>query len=332
MLIRYRLFPEHTAALAGRFRSIEHQSSEVMSHLARQGLRINDYRTLTESDRLTAVAVHHYDTLLSGVRQFGPNPLHQEVALAEKQLQALLTSGRLNEIPPTISQLSDEVFWTIYSSMYNPLMRVGLAQTIFERHFGAVTGDHWLDVGAGTGIITTAGLRQGRHVVAIEPQASMRQYLLADTQAIRTGGVLTVLPGYFVPGMALDEQFDHVAMRYVMYFFDDYRAALSTVFEHLRVGGTVAVSNPLPKGAVGEEFQAFLQRRRSEIETLPLGWRLGIYDAVQARLANSSHLVDGSTIAAMMREIGFQVTHMELLEMDTALFLVGKKSHKRRLL
>lgn len=326
MQIRYQLQPRDIAGLAKRFAKATGSQRSILRDLLDQGIHVSHYRDLSTVSLLRPTAERHYDTLLQCAQQFGPNPMMNQVATAEAHLQTLLT----NRVSPGVLQsainaLSEECFWETYARMYNHLMRVGLARDIFERHYAVVRGTQVLDVGSGTGILSNAEARNGRDVTAIEPQLSMRRRMVADAQTIDAKSTLTIVPTFFVPGFTLDNIFDHVVMRYVFYLFVDHPRSLQTAYDMLKVGGTIAISNPLPKGAEKIEFQQYLTRRRQEIAGLPLEWRLGIYDAVQSRLAQRSRLMDRNTLSALLENSGFRVTIMETFEMDTAIFIVGEK-------
>jgi SAM-dependent methyltransferase len=117
-----------------------------------------------------------------------------------------------------------------------------------------------LDLGAGTGKLTRALLAAGFDVVAVEPQAPLREALAACVGAeFALDGVAEAIP---LP----DESVDAVTVADAFHWFDR-AAALAEIRRVLRPGGGLALLSTVPdwSGASwAHELGAMIQRLRPE--------------------------------------------------------------------
>jgi SAM-dependent methyltransferase len=96
-----------------------------------------------------------------------------------------------------------------------------------------------LDLAAGTGKLTRALIRAGLDVVAVEPQASLRDVLAAGV------GEARVRAGFAEAIPLSDESVDAVTVADAFHWFD-HAASLSEIARVLRPGGGLAVLSTVP--------------------------------------------------------------------------------------
>jgi ubiquinone/menaquinone biosynthesis C-methylase UbiE len=117
-----------------------------------------------------------------------------------------------------------------------------------------------LDLAAGTGKLTSALLRGGLDVVAVEPQAALRELLAARIGSERVReGIAEAIP---LP----DASVDAVTVADAFHWFD-HAAAMAEIRRVLRPGGGLAVLSTLPdwRGASwAQEVGAAMQRARPQ--------------------------------------------------------------------
>lgn len=145
-----------------------------------------------------------------------------------------------------------EIMWELYAVSYDRLLRrMPFYLTAVERHCAALLkagGSAILDIGAGTGSVTTRLLKEGCQVTAVDISRAMLQKLRSNVHrqvdaALRNALTIIEDTAERLPHLK-DGSFDGVNVLLAFFDMQDPHAALAEAIRLLRPGGTLAVTEP----------------------------------------------------------------------------------------
>ncbi len=144
--------------------------------------------------------------------------------------------------------LQQNLLWETYAMSYDIVLpRLDYYTDVVNRHIHGLSHGgirRVLDVGAGTGSVTTALLRAGCHVTAVDVSRAMLERLrakLAPDEFVRTEILLGDARDL---SMLDDSSFDGVNILLALFDMSDPTAALKEAIRVLRRGGVMLITEP----------------------------------------------------------------------------------------
>ncbi len=233
-------------------------------------------------------------------------------------LQFLAETNDFPSLQKYIDVLPEPLLWRIYATeVYDAVMSVSFARDLTDAHvkgaidhLNATGGQTVLDIGAGTGLVAMDLADGDFQVVAVEPNSAMAEIL-----GRRLSGLTNVeIHNHIFEKVDLGgRQFDVVNLRNVLYLINDPEKFMQKVFSHLKPGGKVFISGPMPNaqeilpllaGDISDELST--TRRKEEI------WRFALVGPINKRLLRSSYIRHADEVADMLRKVGFEVGEGDL--------------------
>ena len=270
-------------------------------------------RDPSQQAALDAASVFLLDSALNG-RQLAHLVAGQDsLSPVLEYLQFLVENDDLPSVQKYLEALPEPLLWRIYATqIYDSLMSVSFARALTDAHVAAARihlrqsgGSQVLDIGAGTGLVAEALTAEGISVVAVEPNPAMAERL---RKRLALSVDVKIHQDFFEKVNLAGQQFDLVNLRNVLYLIDQPEKFMQKVFSHLKPGGKVLISGPMPNGEamlplLDRDTFAELSRtgRKEEI------WRLALMGPINKRLLKSSYVHDADVVVAMLQRVGFEV-------------------------
>ena len=164
-------------------------------------------------------------------------------------------------------RLSREVMWEVYAVSYDRILsRLSFYQEVVTRHCDAMSNPEIhtvLDIGAGTGIPTIRMLDLNKEVTAVEINQAMSNRLASKLKDRHRQSFKLILDTAEALPSLMDRTFDGVNVLLAMFSMSNPFAALDEAIRLLKVGGTIAITEPRACFDVEDLMSAAEQSLRS---------------------------------------------------------------------
>jgi ubiquinone/menaquinone biosynthesis C-methylase UbiE len=176
-------------------------------------------------------------------------------------------------------RVSHEIMWEVYAASYDRILsELFFYQEVVERHCAALSGPAIgtvLDVGSGTGTVTSRLLGAGKRVTAVAINRAMLEQMWSKIDP-GWGDRLTVIEDTAerLPHLR-DGAFDGVNVLLAFFDMDDPIAALAEAQRVLKPGGTIIITEPRARFDVAALMAAAEEslRTRGILDRLSGDWR-----------------------------------------------------------
>lgn len=218
--------------------------------------------------------------------------------------------------------------WSVYSGPYDRILTgfqpyVQLIQDVTS----VVTGENCsvVDLGAGTGNVTTALLAKGHRVTAVENNVGMLDHLGLKTRKNRDG--LTIVKASVENLECLnDESFDAVVMVNVLYAVDDPLRCLREIHRILAPGGVLGFSTTHSETRLNELLETIKAQGRFEGAD---GRAMNDYNVLERVNRNIERTIarrhTREQYKDWVRDAGFEITRYEDSTYHKAVMLIHAK-------
>ncbi|MGH7170423.1 MAG: methyltransferase domain-containing protein [Gemmataceae bacterium] len=176
-------------------------------------------------------------------------------------------------------RLGHEVMWEVYAASYDrTLSEMPFYQEVVERHYAAMNKSEVntvLDIGAGTGTVTTRLLGAGKRVTAVDVNRAMLEKLnIKINEEWRDRLTIIEDTAEWLPHLG-DEIFDGVTVLLSFFDMENPIAALGEAQRVLKPGGTLVITEPRACFNVAKLMAAAEDalRARSLLDRLAGDWK-----------------------------------------------------------